>query len=111
MGFNFPRQIKRDAFSLRVVGPNHRLFLKFLSHFARIYSQCNLPCPAGRDDPVITGHDAASGMRNIPYLEIGGSPVDQLKTVRQLLTLKNGGKRVCGLIQMDHGPMLGLLCK
>jgi hypothetical protein len=106
--FNLPSQVKSHALPWQVIGPDNRLFLKFPSHHARIYAQCDFPCPAGRDDPVITGHKAASGMSNLLDMKVAPAFIEYSKGIRQRLPFKDWREGVAGFLQMDHRNILRL---
>jgi hypothetical protein len=65
MCFDLSSQIEGHAPSIEVIGPDNGLFLKFSSHYAAVYVQGDFPCPTGRDDPVIVGRKAASGVGDL----------------------------------------------
>ena len=61
MGFDFAGQVKGQAPSLWVVGPDLGLFYELTSYPCSIYFQCDFPGPAGVNGPVVTGQGAPSG--------------------------------------------------
>ncbi len=108
IGFNFPSQVKSHTPPWHVIGPDNGLFLKFPFHHARIYAQCDFPCPAGRDDPVITGRKTTSGMGNLLDMKVGRALIEHSKGIRQRLPFKDWRERMAGFIQMDHRNILRL---
>jgi len=114
--FDFPGQVEGNASSLGVIGPDNDLFSKIPAYPVGVDSQCDFSCPAGRDDPVITGRKAASRKGYFLYIKISCPLIEHNEVMGQVQTLKNGGKdMLCPFKMYDraifrlHG--MGLISK